>query len=162
MKLMWFIFDKTGSLTIGKPELIGMFSLKDGQKVPLNDEQRKTYLKLAASLSVKSKHPISAALTKSYDGALEDLEIKEKKGFGLETEFCGKTLRLGRKDFCGIGGAFELGGSDFKADCASTWTPQQVRGDSLENTFLRLSPRTCCGVQFFRRRKPANFFYEIW
>ncbi|MBU6338968.1 MAG: cadmium-translocating P-type ATPase [Rickettsiales bacterium] len=96
------VFDKTGSLTIGKPELVDMFILKNNQKIFLNNEQKSFYLKLAASLSSKSKHPISMALMQSYDGNLEELRIQENKGFGLYSEFQEKILKLGRKDFCQI------------------------------------------------------------
>lgn len=96
------IFDKTGSLTVGKPRLMEIFLLQNNQKISLNNEQRELYLKLAASLAAKSKHPISVALSQSYDGILEELSTTENKGFGLETVYQNKLLKLGRKGFCDI------------------------------------------------------------
>jgi Cu2+-exporting ATPase len=98
------IFDKTGSLTIGQPRLTDVFLLKENQKISLNDEEKNFYLQLAASLAKKSKHPLSLALTKAFDGNLTDLPTKEIQGFGLEA----KSLKLGRKEFCGIKNNFEF------------------------------------------------------
>lgn len=96
------IFDKTGSLTLGKPQLTDIFILKNNQKFTLDEKEKLFYLKLAASLSSKSKHPISLAINKFYEGNLEDLIITENKGFGLSSEFEGKIVKLGRKDFCEV------------------------------------------------------------
>ena len=98
------IFDKTGSLTLGKPRLNEVFLLKNNQRILLNDEQKNHYLKLAASLAVNSKHPISAAISKSYSGELESLSVQENRGFGLETIYQNQVIKLGRKDFCDIRG----------------------------------------------------------
>jgi Cu2+-exporting ATPase len=87
------IFDKTGSLTIGKPKLI---------EIKILHGKEKNILPLAASLAKASKHPLSQAISESYDGKFLDLKIKENPGFGLEAEFENKTLRLGRKQFCDI------------------------------------------------------------
>jgi Cu2+-exporting ATPase len=92
-----FVFDKTGSLTIGTPRLREVVLL--GNK---NEEQKNYYLKLAASLAQKSRHPLSQAITASYDGNLEELSTQEIQGFGLEAKFENKILKLGRKNFCDI------------------------------------------------------------
>jgi Cu2+-exporting ATPase len=101
------VFDKTGSLTIGEPKLVDIKILKQVQ----NDrilEEKNFYLKLAASLAQKSRHPISQAISASYHESLEELQIDEKQGFGLESNFWGKNLKLGRKDFCDIKNSFEI------------------------------------------------------
>ncbi len=87
------IFDKTGSLTIGKPKLI---------EIKILHGEEKNILPLAASLAKASKHPLSQAISESYDGKFLDLKIKENPGFGLEAEFENKVMRLGRKQFCDI------------------------------------------------------------
>jgi Cu2+-exporting ATPase len=89
------VFDKTGSLTIGAPRLIDV-------KILSGNESKNFYLKLAASLAKKSRHPISQAILASYDGDLEELQIQENQGLGLESVFQNKILKLGRKEFCGI------------------------------------------------------------
>lgn len=101
------VFDKTGSLTVGQPKLIDVFLLNENLKISFDGERKKSFLKLAASLAKKSKHPISVALTESYDGELEELQIEEHQGFGLESSFQNKSLKLGRKSFCGIEESFE-------------------------------------------------------
>lgn len=82
------VFDKTGSLTIGIPCLISKPDI--------------FYLKLAASLAKKSKHPLSQAILAAYDGDLEEMQVQEIPGMGLEVEFENKILRLGRKEFCEV------------------------------------------------------------
>lgn len=102
------VFDKTGSLTIGKPELLDIILLKDesGEKnIILTGGQRSYYLRLASSLAVKSKHPISIAISKEYQKnyeSLESLSVQESRGFGMESEYQDAQIRLGRKDFCEI------------------------------------------------------------
>ncbi len=96
------VFDKTGSLTIGSPRLLDVFLLKKNQKFSLSNDQKNSYLKLAASLAAKSRHPISKAISVSFDGNLEALQVQENQGFGLEANFENKVLKLGRKSFCAI------------------------------------------------------------
>lgn len=96
------VFDKTGSLTVGSPKLVDVFLLKNGQKIALNNEEKSRYLKLAASLAARSSHPISKAISQSFCGDLEVLQIAEKQGFGLEAVFDGKLLKLGKAKFCQI------------------------------------------------------------
>ena len=117
------VFDKTGSLTIGSPRLVEVRILKQVQddtvighhhatsprhpelvsgSFSITNEQKNFYLKLAASLAAKSRHPISKAISASYAGDLEELQVQENQGLGLESVFENKILKLGRKDFCGI------------------------------------------------------------
>ncbi len=92
------VFDKTGSLTIGTPKLVEI-------KMLSGDEGN--LLKLAASLTKNSRHPIAQAISASYNESLEELLIEENQGFGLEANFENKILRLGRKDFCDVKSNFE-------------------------------------------------------
>lgn len=81
------IFDKTGTLTLGKPILQGDYEEED--------------LRLAASLAVHSKHPLSKAISENYKGELFNLTIKELPGKGLEAVFEGCKVKLGSRSFCG-------------------------------------------------------------
>lgn len=83
------VFDKTGTLTIGKPELVNRAAIKDEA------------LRFAASLAAHSKHPLARAVQAIYAGPVLSLEVQEQPGLGLEAQFNGKTLRLGRRDWCG-------------------------------------------------------------
>ena len=96
------VFDKTGSLTLGEMQLREMFLLKDGAKILPTAEQKKFYLKLAASLAKSSNHPISQALVKNCSEDSYSLRAQENRGFGLEAVFENKTVKLGRAEFCGI------------------------------------------------------------
>jgi P-type Cu2+ transporter len=98
------VFDKTGSLTIGKPRLCDVFLLRNEEKISLTKEQKNFYLKLAASLAKKSRHPISRAISASYLGDLEELQVEESQGLGLSSIFENKILKLGRETFCTIAG----------------------------------------------------------
>jgi len=82
------VFDKTGTLTIGRPRLEG------GSYQPED-------LKLAASMAVHSRHPLSVALTQSYNDALIKLDIQEHPGKGLSAIVDGKNIKLGSRSWCG-------------------------------------------------------------
>jgi Cu2+-exporting ATPase len=96
------VFDKTGSLTLGEMQLREIFLLKNGVKILPSDEQKNFYLKLAASLAKSSNHPISQALVKNCSQDLYNLQAQEIRGFGLESVFENKVIKLGRGEFCGI------------------------------------------------------------
>ena len=82
------VFDKTGTLTIGKPKL-------------LDEPYEPADLKLAASLAVHSRHPLSRALAAAYHGSVFDVIVSEVPGKGLTAKFEGKTVRLGSALWCG-------------------------------------------------------------
>ncbi len=78
------LLDKTGTLTLGQPQLDG----------------KNEYLKLAASIAAHSNHPLSKAL--KYDGDLFHIkDVKEHAGKGLEGVFKGQAIRLGAQRWCG-------------------------------------------------------------
>jgi Cu2+-exporting ATPase len=113
------IFDKTGSLTLGKPRLKAIKFL-DGRE--LNEAQKNYYLQIAASLSAQSRHIISRAISNAYAGNIIALDAKEERGFGLSASFEEKELRLGKKDFCLIK-------NDFNAE---------ILENNLLNCFLKI------------------------
>ncbi len=82
------VFDKTGTLTLGKPKLI------NAEKISSSD------MKIAASMAANSKHPLSIAITKEYDGELLSLNTTEISGSGLESEYDGSIFRLGKPEWC--------------------------------------------------------------
>ncbi len=95
-----FIFDKTGTLTYGRPELaeIEVYDKNSGDKIAV-DEEKQFYLKLAASMTDNSSHPISKAISASFSGARFKLEVQENKGFGLVSKYENHEIKLGRKTF---------------------------------------------------------------
>jgi len=92
------IFDKTGTLTVGNPALVGIYSLNKN----FSKEEEQFYLKLAASMAQMSKHPLSIALTNSYNQEKFLLLAQENQGLGLIANFEETQVKLGKKEFCQI------------------------------------------------------------
>lgn len=90
------IFDKTGSLTVGKPVLTEIIKIGDNNKN--NDE----LIKIAASLCKNSRHPLSQAILNYYNGDLINIITQEIKGHGLKGQFNGKEVLIGKASFCKI------------------------------------------------------------
>ncbi len=84
------VFDKTGTLTTGALQPVGL------------GQMRAQDLQLAASMAVKSRHPLSRALAKAYLGELLPLDVEEIAGKGLQTLLNGQLVKLGSRSWCGI------------------------------------------------------------
>ncbi|MCB1784263.1 MAG: cadmium-translocating P-type ATPase [Alphaproteobacteria bacterium] len=81
--------DKTGTLTLGQPQLVETRGDNDT-------------IKLAASLAAQSHHPLSKALAESYKGEHVKLEdVQDIPGKGLEARYNGKRVQLGSRAWCG-------------------------------------------------------------
>jgi Cu2+-exporting ATPase len=87
------VFDKTGTLTLGTPE-----------PVALADHPTEA-VAVAAALAAGSSHPLARALGESAKAAsiapAQVADIREVPGHGIEGEFNGTRVRLGRADWCG-------------------------------------------------------------
>ena len=91
------VFDKTGTITKGEPELTEI--------IPNENKDKDEILKTAVSLAKSSDHPISRALHKYYSdyendfSNLPELEIKEISGQGVMgiTKDKKKTILFGNK-----------------------------------------------------------------
>lgn len=94
------VFDKTGTLTESSLGLNAIKDLETGKD--LSKKEKDFYLRIAASLSKFSHHPISKAIENSYKGELLDLKVVEEKGFGLSASYEESSIKLGRMDFCKI------------------------------------------------------------
>ncbi len=86
------VFDKTGTLTMGVPEPVALA------------DQPAQVLGLAAALAAGSSHPLARALA---EGALAlgvqaaaVTDIREVPGYGIEGQWQGARVRLGRADWC--------------------------------------------------------------
>lgn len=92
-------FDKTGTLTLGKPTLIS----------GINNEN----LCFAASLAQYSRHPLSKALSASFDGNLITFDnVQEISGKGLSGTLNGETFKIGNKIWCDIKSSVSSNNSD--------------------------------------------------
>lgn len=82
------LLDKTGTLTHGRPLLANREALPA------------TVLQLAASMGRNSRHPLSHAVAKAYEGSLLPIAVAEHPGQGLEATYQGRALRLGNAAWC--------------------------------------------------------------
>ena len=86
-------FDKTGTLTHGKPEQTDFVNLT-------NDEESKIRA-IAASLSARSDHPVSRAISRSAKA--NSIQLREVQGFsaipgsGIRGQIDGLTYQLGNR-----------------------------------------------------------------
>ncbi len=95
------VFDKTGSITVGKPILQNIFYNKKDAK-PLTKKDKQKYLKIAASMCKNSNHPLARSILQNYDDCLFEIESSEKKGYGLKAIYNNKEIFLGKAEFCDI------------------------------------------------------------
>ncbi len=87
------VFDKTGTITVGKPEVVDIHSLGG-----LSEEE---LIKLSASVEKHSEHPIAKAIVKKAEGMrLYQVEsFQAEPGFGVEARVNGKRLLVGNLRF---------------------------------------------------------------
>lgn len=87
------VFDKTGTLTLGVPEPVALAG---------HPQQA---VAVAAALAAGSSHPLARALAESARAegiaAAEVQDIREVPGYGIEGQWQGARVRLGRADWCG-------------------------------------------------------------
>jgi Cd2+/Zn2+-exporting ATPase len=87
-KLRVIALDKTGTLTEGRPELVGV--------APMGGISKDDLLRLAASLESTSTHPLAQAVVRGWDGArLPVNEARNIVGKGLEGVVGGKRITIG-------------------------------------------------------------------
>jgi len=100
-KLDTIMFDKTGTITEGKPVLTDWISLEDGDKG----------LILAASAERGSEHPIAKAVVEGAEG--KGLKLKEPgdfkavSGFGVTATVNGKDVKVGKPDWFKLSGTIK-------------------------------------------------------
>ena len=124
-KVNTIVFDKTGVLTKGEPELINKHEVTEHDFL------------LAASMAAHSKHPLSRALAAQGPKDILTLQVKEMPGQGLEAAWQGTTLRLGKAEWCGAnpmsdGAAIELWFSKTGASPVRFLFADQLRIDAAD------------------------------
>ena len=83
------VFDKTGTLSEGRPELIDA------------DQFSKQDLEIAADLAAASKHPLARALVRAAPKAVPADGVKELPGQGMNLQTAEGEVRLGSRAWCG-------------------------------------------------------------
>ena len=90
--IKFVIFDKTGTITKGKPEVTDIF--------PMNVDE-KEFLRLAASLEKSSEHPLARAIVQEAEKRKIKLasvkEFKILRGRGAEGKLNGKKILIGNR-----------------------------------------------------------------
>jgi Cu+-exporting ATPase len=110
-KVDTLVVDKTGTLTEGKPKVIGVF--------PAGDIAESDLLRLAASLERSSEHPLAAAIVAAAKEkgvkVAEPSEFNSETGKGVSGTVDGRAVSLGNAKLMADLGV-ELGGLLAKAD----------------------------------------------
>lgn len=103
--LTTFALDKTGTVTVGRPEVVGVYP------VPGSGHAEQAFLGLVAGAEARSEHHLAAAIVKAAKA--RDLAIPEPHSFrsivghGVEATVGGVRVRAGRRSW--IEGGLERG-----------------------------------------------------
>ena len=94
-KLKYVIFDKTGTITQGNPEVTDL--------VPLNKNTKNNLLKIAASIEKSSEHPLAEAVVNKAKGMTlsKSVDFKAIPGHGIKAKVKGKEYYLGNVKLMG-------------------------------------------------------------
>jgi Cu+-exporting ATPase len=94
-KVGWLVVDKTGTLTEGRPQLVGV--------VVLGSTDENTLVRLAAAVERSSEHPLAAAIVRGAES--RQLAIPTAAGFrsttggGVAASVEGRTILIGKPGF---------------------------------------------------------------
>ena len=89
-KLDVILFDKTGTITEGHPELVHI--------IPVSGRNKEELLKIAASIETHSSHPLAKALVEAANNQsivlLNTQEVMEIQGQGTQAMINGKCIKI--------------------------------------------------------------------
>jgi len=92
-EIKYVVFDKTGTITKGKPEVIGVYSGAG--------KNEKYLMEIAASIEKNSEHPLSKAIVNYAKEILKIKKLRDVKNFkilrgqGVEGNITGKKILIG-------------------------------------------------------------------
>ena len=86
------ILDKTGTLTFGRPDIVGRDALPDEDLV------------VAASLAGASRHPLCRSVLRAAGPVPVREGVREEPAMGLSAASPEGEIRLGNRDWCGVCG----------------------------------------------------------
>lgn len=129
------VFDKTGTITQGHPQLVDIFSYARDDK---------TVLQLAASLESLSEHPLSQAIVAKAKAEklalLPVVDFQSLTGFGLEGQIEGQDLLIGNEKLMkNASVSLTAAQADFEAATAKGQTPIFVALDNSLIGFLTVA-----------------------
>ncbi len=105
------IFDKTGTITSGKPEVVDFVNISDYSKTDI--------LQYGASAEQSSEHPLAEAIVafaqKEEVALLQHQEFTPYPGKGISAVFDGVTVQIGNREFMEKN-AIDIGSAADKAD----------------------------------------------
>lgn len=110
-KIKTVVFDKTGTITEGRPEVTDIITTKIIDRTEL--------LQMAASAEKSSEHPLGEAIVREAERKQLEL-VKPHKflaipGYGIEVELKGKTIYLGNKKLM-VEKGIELSDLEYESD----------------------------------------------
>jgi Cu2+-exporting ATPase len=123
------VIDKTGTLTVGRPQLIQVRQLSD-----MSESQA---INIAAALEAASEHPLGKALFALPHEPLLACNITNHPGGGIEGMVEGRSYRIGSVGFVsGLAGPpprfrVEPGKTTVALGCAAGWSAAFVFADAL-------------------------------
>lgn len=92
------VFDKTGTITVGKPVVTDI--------IPFETEKETVLLQYATSAEKNSEHPLASAILEEAEkrkiSLLPVSDFKALSGRGIKCTIEGKSVRIGNRDFLGI------------------------------------------------------------
>ncbi|MGC8611249.1 MAG: heavy metal translocating P-type ATPase [Athalassotoga sp.] len=90
-KVRIFVFDKTGTITYGRPKVVDV--------MPINYDKDELF-KIAASMASKSSHPLDKTIAREYKSTLFEVEeFQAIAGRGITGIINGKRVRMGSAKF---------------------------------------------------------------
>jgi Cu+-exporting ATPase len=93
-KVETIVFDKTGTITEGKPVVTDVIAAGDSDEL----------LRLVAAVENNSEHPLAAAIVASYEGELPESDNFESiTGMGVVATVEGKRVAIGNKKLVEVG-----------------------------------------------------------
>ncbi|TAL01413.1 MAG: cadmium-translocating P-type ATPase [Rhodospirillaceae bacterium] len=84
------VLDKTGTLTLGRPELVN------------RDDLAAEDMALASCIAQGTRHPLAQALVRAVPPAGPAPDMREEPGLGLAASIDGAEVRLGNRAWCGV------------------------------------------------------------
>jgi Cu+-exporting ATPase len=88
-KVDTLVLDKTGTITEGRPSVVGVTALSGFTKEDV--------LRYAAALERQSEHPLGAAIVRATDTALDATDVETISGEGVLGTVDGKTVAVGNE-----------------------------------------------------------------